>query len=244
MRGGSSKIGCVALVSRRRALSGQGINGGFELEDLEQPPPSLYPNLRPGGGLVGEVVFADPTRNAAVPNLEQLYAEKRAERSDIPAAEHLDSQSRPTMVSTEFWTYPDRTELTAAVFATETDALHSINRSLRRYLDQRYGPTVLIVQSSQPMAELMRKGIPSLRDFPILSVASNKKDNAIPATRLAHYSGEAHNRPHAHHRQLASRSCRVGPLPNVPIGSLGNDSPIFVSNLQFARRLQKADVVL
>ncbi|KAI9356996.1 hypothetical protein DFJ73DRAFT_213314 [Zopfochytrium polystomum] len=262
-------LGCIATVSGNRAKTGRSLSSGFSLLDLNHASIKANPYLAEGDvkyfflfqagrgsrhvyGLfssnlaVCEIAFVDRAKNtSAIPNLSRLYQDRRAERNDLdePASQFM-MPSQQAGGKSDLFTYPAAMDVGSSVFATEAEAISHVNSVLRRYLDQRFGPTMLVVQSSMSLSELQQRGAVAFKDFPMLTAPSHKRDSALPPVG---WQSIAAKRTIGHFLNVNAwlhERIELARYSDIPVGNLEHDYPIFISDLQYARRLHAADYVL
>jgi len=262
------KLGCIASVERDRVRKGKGLDDGFDLDDLKHEPMTrrpycensefhciyLYHCMTESRHVFGiffsaistaHIIAVDSAQSNQIPNVEKLYREHKATRdvafsqpSQTGGADFSDVQSNGNIFK-----YSDSITVEVSVAPTQQDAMRILQRSLSSYQTQRCGPTVLVIQSPLSVQTLSFNA-PSLNEFPIVTLPSNKKDNSLPALdwqriacrrmikRLFHVDGWL-----VHRLQLARYA-------DVPFCNIENDFPVFLSDLAFARRLHKLDMIL
>lgn len=267
-------LGCVASVSKSRAMSGKGLSAGFDLDDLKHVSIEKNPYLKSsevkylylfhaGNGVrhifglfssaqnSARVFFVDPGRNAsAIPNVGRIYEERRQERLDAMGEQTSTQYYQPSTQSSsqgmsEAFSCPEEMDIAASVFSTDVEALVAVNQAIQGYLDGRHGPTVCVVQSPFSLKDLHRKGAHLLSSsFPVLTTSTLKKDNVMPALG---WQVIAARRMVSHLLNLNGwlhERLELARYSDVPIGNLENDYSIFLSDLFFARRLSRNDSVL
>ncbi|KAJ3352743.1 DNA polymerase epsilon catalytic subunit [Entophlyctis luteolus] len=200
------------------------------------------------------VFIVDPARNrSAVPNLSRIYAERRQEKRekdlDMPPTQYLASSqsqpsSKPSPPETVAFEYPEDIETSFSVHGTDSEALSAINQAVFENQNSRYGPTILILQSPKRSNEWKSSGFRLVDDFPRVSVPSHKKDSAFPPLS---WQTQAAKRMMSHFLNLNSflhERIELSRFADIPIGNIENDYPLFLTDVFFARRLTKSDMVL
>ncbi|KAJ3022675.1 UNVERIFIED_CONTAM: DNA polymerase epsilon catalytic subunit [Siphonaria sp. JEL0065] len=202
-----------------------------------------------------QVFFVDAARNrTAVPNLNRVYSDRRAEKEEqeTPSSTQYQnsssqSQSQRVQNSTEgnvAFNYVEEMNVSFSVYGTDAEAVAAVNQAIWEYQNARRGPTMIVLQSPKPTRQLQTNGLGNLKDFPIICIQSHKKDNTFPALG---WQTQASRRMMAHFLNLNSflhERIELSRYADIPIGNIENDYPLFLSDVFFARRLHKADMVL
>jgi DNA polymerase epsilon subunit 1 len=269
---GLINIGCIASVSDKRAKSGRGIDTVFELDELRHMSPSKNPYLKYShlnylylfhAGTRTRQIFAlfstatdkvticfiDPARNRdAIPNFSRLYREKRLDRIDRetlqPTQYQISSQQTQGNSSLKGFTYPEFLEFSTSTHSTDSDGVLTINQAIRDYQDSRRGPTLLIIQSQKTPVNLHSLGISLLADFPYVTTPSHKADHSLPALGWQNHIASRMMSHFFNVNGWLNERIELARYADIPIGNIENDYPIFLADLAFSRRLDRADMVL
>jgi DNA polymerase epsilon subunit 1 len=269
---GLMNLGCAAGVTEARVKSGKGLDSAFHIDDLKHLSTDKVPYLRTNTlkylylfhagrgsrhiyGVFSSVsdkvyvFFVDPARNrGGVPPLSRVYAERRQERldklGDGPTQYHNPATQTQVSPSLEAFTYSEDLGFSFSVHATDAEALIAINQVFREHQEARRGPTMVIVQSPKTPRQLREGGIRLLEDFPTLTTPSHKKDNSFPALGWQQSSAR---RMMAHFLNVngwLNERIEIARYADVPVGNFENDYPLFLTDLLFARRLNRNDMIL
>ncbi|KAI9339371.1 hypothetical protein BDR26DRAFT_919110 [Obelidium mucronatum] len=201
------------------------------------------------------VFFVDAARNrSAIPNLSRIYSDRRAEKEEKDGAnstqyQNSSSQSQSQRVQNSAegnvaFNYTDELNVNFNVYGSDAEAIVAINQAIWDYQNARRGPTIVVIQSPKPTRQLQSSGLGNLKDFPIICIQSHKKDNSFPALG---WQTQATRRMMAHFLNINSflhERIELSRYADIPIGNIENDYPLFLSDVFFARRLHKADMVL
>ncbi|KAJ3067846.1 DNA polymerase epsilon catalytic subunit [Podochytrium sp. JEL0797] len=201
------------------------------------------------------VYVVDAARNrAAIPNLSRIYAELCAERdsqdgvSSTPyqnsSSQSQSQRAQNVAEGNSAFKYSEDMNISFSVHATDSDALSAINQAVWEYQNSRRGPTMVVIQSPKLPRQLQSDGVSNLKDFPIITIQSHKKDNTLPALG---WQTQASRRMMAHFLNFNSilhERIELARYSDIPIGNIEDDFPLFLSDVFFARRLHKADMVL
>nr|ASF90262.1 hypothetical protein SPAR03885 [Bartheletia paradoxa] len=256
---------CVLGSAGQGGLS-KGLDKGFDLQDLERAGHSLtrrkyledkrlqyiylfhamtekrhiFGLFLPTGEVKVYVLDADAGNNRArldalregTPTraLEKLYSDRLAKQKSQP--EERD----------EAFPYPDMIEITTNVYGSEAVALKAIGKDLAVFRTQR-APTMLVVYSPKSQ-QWFDQGTGASSQFPLLMVPANKADNSFPPVA---WQTHASRRMLGHYMRASGYvKERIGLAAyyEVPVCNIEPDAPLFLADIEFARRLVKADMVL
>eukprot|EP01117_Protostelium_nocturnum_P018117 TRINITY_DN7510_c0_g1_i3.p1 TRINITY_DN7510_c0_g1~~TRINITY_DN7510_c0_g1_i3.p1 ORF type:complete len:2083 (+),score=451.15 TRINITY_DN7510_c0_g1_i3:185-6433(+) len=134
-------------------------------------------------------------------------------------------------------------EIEVDLLKNEEEIERRIETVLTVYKEQRWGPTTILLQSARSTFEL-KDYIPSISDFPVITVPFHQQDNRYtPLMWEVPIVNVLMNRFSVlegwYNVQL--EWSRFG---NAPIGNLGQDHPLFFSDLFFARLLKQNNNLL
>ncbi|GAA6015444.1 hypothetical protein JCM8202_002471 [Rhodotorula sphaerocarpa] len=262
LRLGSS---CVPDASRGVTLN-KGLDKHFTLDDLKAPEATLSKrryldrgrNLRyaylyhvndgkkgvfglflPNGA--AKVYVVDRGKAREVQNLDKYYETELAGRRE--AEDERLRQDKSLKREAGAFEYSDRLTMVLAYAASEDVALRAITRDLRKFSETKSAPTMLVAHSPQSRA-FFEERIPTTANFPLVVIPSSRAENVLPAiqwqapacrTMIQHYL-----RASVWIRERVELADRF----DVPVCNLERDVPLFLADLDFARRLHKADCVL
>lgn len=131
-------------------------------------------------------------------------------------------------------------EFASTYHSSDLTALQAVSRELRLYESQSY--TVII--SSMKEQSYFDEHCPKLSRFPVLSMSKSKGPHSLDV--FPWQSNVAHKML-SRYISLGSWMDRMVALAeyyDVPVGHIDGDQPLFLSDLEFARRLISQDCVL
>lgn len=189
-------------------------------------PVHVFGMFLPNGPVKLHVVDPAPRRQA-IPRLPETYVSLLQEQSkQYGASASID--------------YPAVREFVTTYHSNDITALKAISRELGLLENQSY---TLVISSikDQPYFEAY---VPKLNKFPVLSLSQTKAAHTLDAfpwqSSVAHkmlvryiYAGE-----------WLDRMVALAEYYDVPVGNISGDQPLFLSDVDFARRLLKQDMVL
>jgi DNA polymerase epsilon subunit 1 len=246
---------CVPNAARGITIN-KGIDRHFELDDLQRPGHTLsrrryldrgqqmryaylfhtsdtvrhvFGMFLPNGSLKVYVVLRGPKEAQEVPNLTKYYAEQLEKRN---------SEMRPGV-----FVYPEALEVEVIFAKGEPDALKRISKDLNNLASQKSTPSLLVVHSPKPRSYFDER-IPASNLFPFIIIQSSKADNTLPALS---WQAPATRRMIQHYLRSSTwikERIDLADRFDVPVCNLERDVPIFLADIDFARRLSKADLVL
>eukprot|EP00039_Didymoeca_costata_P008145 m.108515 g.108515 ORF g.108515 m.108515 type:complete len:2231 (-) comp13968_c0_seq1:73-6765(-) len=247
-------MGCVTVVNQQaiRDRANGKSNGNFNLSDLDMKTVKECPYLEDGGGVekiflhhnsagnrslfglflpptkTATLCVVDPGRNNQIPNgyIPRVWQE---------SVEAVQSQQM-TMPEKEY-------TFDVEVFQDELGAKRHLKDLLEQYVQQRHGPTVLIIQTPVHIASLSTQ-ISSINEMPVVTAPVNTKDNNYPALDWQRYAVKRLLHQCATMEHWYSIQLQVSRYCNVPVGNLHHDRSVFVSDVMFSRALKKQNHLL
>ena len=132
-------------------------------------------------------------------------------------------------------------EFAVSYHGTAQAGYRALNRELATFAAQRTQPTVLVVFSPRSQPELELRA-PAISDFPVIALPSGRESGSAlmwlnHTTRrmiVAYLSMSARLKEHL---EMARHY-------DVPAGNIEGDAPLFLADIDFARRLAAQDMVL
>jgi DNA polymerase epsilon subunit 1 len=243
-----------ALDKTAKGGLNRGLDAGFDLHELERASTKLsrQPYLNNGRGIrflflyhsthdsreilglfapdtTAKVVSIDGARTRQpIAHLPRFYAERFAK---LPA----DHRKQGVLE------YAADLEFAVSHHGTAQAGYRALNRELATFAAQRTQPTVLVVFSPRSQPELELRA-PAVGDFPVIALPSGKESGSAlmwlnHTTRrmiVAYLSMSARLKEHL---ELARHH-------DVPAGNIEGDAPLFLADIDFARRLVAQDMVL
>lgn len=119
-------------------------------------------------------------------------------------------------------------------------AYRLINRALDDYKRDRRGPTVLVVQSSAPLSEL----ISEMAEFPIIPMVAQSKDNQYPALDWHRFALRRSLTNYLNCNEYLHEQLNLARFAQIPVGNIEGDSKILVCDVQMSRLLKARNAVL
>ncbi|GJJ12948.1 hypothetical protein Clacol_007195 [Clathrus columnatus] len=167
----------------------------------------------------------DPaTRRQPLVQLQELYQEFMKQIGDVPSLIN----------------YPANLDFTTSYHGNDGAALKVISRELTALENRSY---ILLLSSSKNL-EYFEDNIPKLSKFPVFAMPHNRSAHILDA--LPWQMDVA--------KKMLTRYLCVGQwlrvtldqavYYDVPIGHIEGDYPLFMADIEFARRLQKQDILL
>ncbi|GAA6009169.1 hypothetical protein JCM11491_005778 [Sporobolomyces phaffii] len=257
---------CVPDASKGVTLN-RGLDRHFALDDLKRSESSLSRrryldkgrNLRytylfhvtndfrhvfglflPNG--TAKVYVVERGRAREVPNLEKYYADQLVKKRDTEdeRLRQNPSAKRPVGV----FEYNETLSVDVSYPSSEDVALRALSRELNNLASQRSMASLLVVHSPKPRSYFDER-VPGSNQFPLVTIQSSRADNAFPSAIA--WQAPA-SRKMIHHYLHASvwikERIDLADRFDVPVGNLEQDVPFFLADIDFARRLHKADLVL
>jgi DNA polymerase epsilon subunit 1 len=179
-------------------------------------------------------LVVDPFKNDQMPNLNRLYQDRR--QRDI-------GQSDDEILAADFFPYAETFEFNTTHFTSERDALRALQRAISEYQDERRGPTVILTQTPKAMNAFISQ-LRILGDFPVVAVASNRKDNTYPALDWQRVAGRRMLGAFCASREVLYEKLVFSRFSNIPLGNGDADVATYLSDLFFARLLTERDILL
>ncbi|PWW72129.1 DUF1744-domain-containing protein [Tuber magnatum] len=237
----------------QRGVLGKGLDQGFALSSLkskETKSPYLQIGgmdylflyhvvagdrqvfgLFPPGGEAHVIVYNKTREVQGLPNMDKIYAEQFIRRMEAA------NGPRDSMIE-----YPATLHFQTTYVNTKKKLEKGLTELLKKIRSEESKPTTLVIQSPQRRTLVDTMSI--LNEFPILALRSDPSDSNLPplgwqtfvAKRIVtHYL--ASGAWILHLVELA----RYG---RIPLCNLEKDDPTFLIDIDYARRLQKNNVVL
>lgn len=249
-------LSCICSVSNR---SKNGLDEGFDLSDLKQEnmDKALYlegdrslnylylyhatTDTRHLLALFSSVhnrvfvfVVDAPGQKGQMPNMSRVYESVKTEIGKLP-----DSNRR----ANNAWDYFEQLQFDVEYVSNEKAAFKGLAKCLSRYQDERRGATAVILYSPRSKQKLVDSmGI--LSDFPLISMPCSK--SAKPFQTLA-WQTNATKRMLAQFLTVGgwmTEQIALARYADIPVCNIEQDSPLFVTDVLLARRLQRHDMLL
>lgn len=179
------------------------------------------------------VIVVNQTKDSqCLPNLEKLYIELLGRR--LKEDEPLSEES--------IFRYQDKIRFHLNQVLTKRKAYLEFGRIIKKIRSDDSRPTILVLQS--PYRRQLIDNLPSLSDMPILPLKFDMSDINLPPLGWQTFVSK---RLITRYLDLSSKVSHIVELArygDVPLCNLEKDYPCFLIDVAYARRLQKADVVL
>lgn len=244
---------CTVDKSVKGGLN-RGLDRGFDLHDLEKAGTThskrpylnngegirylyLYHSTSSGRHLLG--LFA-PGKSAQVISIDN--ARVRQQITHLPAfyRERFGKQP-PDNDKFGVFGYESELDFQVSHHATEAGGFKALDRALAAFTSQRVQPTMLVIFSGQSQ-QFFEQRSPATLDLPVIMLPSSAETGS-PLMWLNHTSRRMVV-SFLHASALLKHRLEVASHHDVPIGNLTADAPLFLADLDFARRLGAHDVVL
>ncbi|KAL7418809.1 DNA polymerase epsilon catalytic subunit [Cryptotrichosporon argae] len=236
----------TAAALRSTALGGlhRGLDKGFDLADLERPGPSVirHKYLDDGRHLRYHFLYHAATRQRQLiglfePSGFKVYVVANNKDVDKPNVERI-YQSRVASARRGVFGYAADPEVVISTYASEGGAMRQIAKDLTAI---RSGLNVIALCSTFDHSHYQNRHA-VFSDFPLISYRSPRNEAIGPGwlDRMA-------NNMVDRYLQLSSwmqSQIVVAAHYDVPLGNLGSDMPVFLADIEFARRLKAQDMLL
>ncbi|KAG0367489.1 hypothetical protein BC939DRAFT_506368 [Gamsiella multidivaricata] len=249
-------LSCVCSVSNRAK---RGLDEGFELADLKAENMDKMPYLQEDRSLhylylyhattdtrhllalyssvhnrVFVFVVDAPGQKGQMPNMSRTYEAVKAEIEKMPTS---------TRRTNKAWDYFGQLQFDVEYVTNEKAAFKGLVKCLSKYQDERRGPTAVILHSPRPKQKLL-ESMSILAEFPLISMPCSKSTKPFQA--LA-WQTNATKRMLAQFLTVGgwvTEQIALARYADVPLCNIEQDSPIFVTDVLLARRLQRHDMLL
>lgn len=165
-------------------------------------------------------------QNLSVSRLQELYIDLLGKQRDATG-------------SNAAFDYPSTREFTTTYHSKDITALKAINRELSFMEDMSY---TLVISSTKEQA-YFEAHIPRLTKFPVLSMPKTKMAHALDFNWQTHVGPKMLNR-YLRLGQWLGRQISWADYYNVPVGHVDGDQPLFLADINFARRLNEQDMII
>ncbi|KDQ64760.1 hypothetical protein JAAARDRAFT_145864 [Jaapia argillacea MUCL 33604] len=172
--------------------------------------------------------LVDPaTRRQPITRLSELYADLS------------NKHQRNYGVSTSM-SYPPTREFASTYHGNDATALKAVSRELGLLEGQGYTIIISSVKDQHYFDSL----VPKLDKFPVLSMSKAKAPHSLDV-----FPWQSNVAQKLIHRYLSvgvwlDRTISLADYYDIPVGHIDGDLPLFLSDMTFARRLMKEDMVL
>ena len=117
-----------------------------------------------------------------------------------------------------------------------TDALKACNERVATYVRERHGPTLVLVQGIFQPRQWRRK-IPSLQEFPLLTVPYNSQDDMLPAMQWAEFIAKRMIQRYLYLPKWFDNRLQCARFAQIPVCNIGPDARTTMTDVLYARVL-------
>ncbi|GAA5968501.1 hypothetical protein JCM11641_007661 [Rhodosporidiobolus odoratus] len=257
---------CVPDTSRGVTIN-RGLDSYFSLEDLKPSETTLSRrryldrgrNLRytylfhitndfrqvfglflPSGMLKVYVVERGKARD--VQGLDKYYVEQFRRRREAEEERHKADKSAKREAGV--FEYPDKLSVVVAYPTSEDVALRALSRDLKDLANQKGMAALLVIHSPKPRSYFDER-VPACASFPFITIPSSKAENSFPSALSWQLPACRRMVQHFLRASVWIRErIELADRFDVPVCNLERDVPLFLADIDFARRLHKADCAL
>ncbi|GAA5995500.1 DNA polymerase epsilon catalytic subunit [Rhodotorula paludigena] len=177
-----------------------------------------------------------------VQNLDRYYEEQLRKRRDAEDARlKVDKAAKR---ETGAFEYADRMNVVVAYASSVDVALRAISRDLVALSAQKNMASLLVVHSPKSRSYFDER-VPGAANFPLVAIQSSQSDSTFPSA--LQWQVPACRRMVQHFLRASvwiRERIELADRFNVPVCNLERDVPLFLADIDFARRLHKADCAL
>ena len=179
------------------------------------------------------VITVNQSKNSqGLPNLDKLYIELHGRRLEGDEA----------MSEESIFHYQDKIRFHTNQVSTKRKAQLEIGRIIKKIRNDDSRPTILVLQS--PYRRQLVDNTPSLSDLPILPLKFDMSDINLPPLGWQLFVSKRLITRYLDLGFQISHIIQLARYGDVPLCNLERDYPRFLIDVAYARRLQKAEVVL
>ena len=175
-----------------------------------------------------------PGQRGQMPNMSRTYTEVKAEIDRMDA-----TARRPNKA----FDYFEQVQFDIEYATDERSALKGLSKCLSKYQDERRGPTAVILHTPKTRQKML-ESMSILADFPLISMPCSKRSKPFQA--LA-WQTNATKRMLAQFLTVGgwvTEQIALARYSDIPLCNIEQDSPVFVTDIVLARRLQRHDMLL
>lgn len=183
-----------------------------------------------------------------IPSISQIFSfvvDPGMNRDALPQSKRIYNESWEAKFNSSSSTYyPQNVEVKSVVLATEKEAIRSLNKVLQDIRDEGNKPIILGIQSAGGQQHLRSIGLSSVREFPNMHIPFLKGDSLFPAIGWQLFAAKRMMGQFLNLEEFIEERIALCRYADIPLCNIENDYLLFLSDLFFARRLRKADMVL
>ncbi|KAG0251624.1 DNA polymerase epsilon catalytic subunit [Actinomortierella ambigua] len=175
-----------------------------------------------------------PGQKGQMPNLSRTYEAVKAELDKLPASNRRDNK---------VFEYPEHLMFDIEYVTSEKAAFRGIGKSLSKYQDERRGATAVVLHTPLTQQKL-REQIGVLADFPMVSMPTSRRTKPFQALQ---WQSSAAKRMLAQYLTVGgwvTEQLALARYADIPFCNIEQDSPMFITDVLLARRLQRHDMLL
>ncbi|TIB63670.1 hypothetical protein E3P77_03431 [Wallemia ichthyophaga] len=193
----------------------------------------IYSVFSPDGECKIFIVDSSSRTRPQLPNLDKVYGQS-----------YESYLSRKSEENDEAFEYSSEMSFEVTFHGGEQSAVKNMFRYLNTLGGQRKGPTIVVLNSPQSQSYFSQFG-DGLNNYPVIAVPTSRKDLSIDES-LMWLPKISKRMIGMYFRMSAWIHERIGLAKHydVPVGNIERDAPIQLSDISFARRLIKSDILL
>ncbi|KAL9036101.1 MAG: hypothetical protein Q9214_006288, partial [Letrouitia sp. 1 TL-2023] len=179
------------------------------------------------------IIIQSKSKDASgLPHAEKMYSEFRAQRHD-----EIGGNQRHSLIE-----YQDQMLFKSKQVTTQRKAYLELGDIMKKLQADESKPTILVIQSAR--RRLLMQTVPSLHDFPILSLPVESSDSNLPSLNWQPFVAKLVIKRYLALESWISHLIELARYGDIPLCNLEKSDPGFLIDIAYARRLQKSDVVL
>ncbi|WVQ80319.1 DNA polymerase epsilon catalytic subunit A [Cryptococcus sp. DSM 104549] len=225
----------------------RGLEKGFDLADLEKPGTSVlrHKYLDEGRGIRYHFLYHATIASRHIIGLFSPNAPAKIyivhnvrERQQLPDPTKFYSERVARVERGGAFTYPEALEFNASYHSSEGAALRALSKDM---LGIKHGSNVVALCSPLEHAYYQARAA-VFNEFPFITFKTGK-DEGTSLSWLLHAS----RRMVGQYLKLSAwikEQIGIAAHYDVPVGNLGADSPVFLADIEFARRLKQQDMLI
>ena len=256
------KLGTTCVPAAGQTLS-KGLDKGFELDDLNRPGASLAKQRYLDHGRRLRYVYlyhaTSDTRHLICLVLPsgraRIFVVERGTNRDMPNIERYYAEQLEQVVAKGIagddiksgrgvFDYPTALKVEVSFHTAEDVAFRAASRELVSLAGQKLGPTLLVAYSPRNRSFFEDRMAAATAQFPFVMIYARSSDNAFGALG---WRTPASKRMVQHYLRISAHmrnQIQIADRFDVPVCNLEQDEALFCADLDFARRLTKADMLL
>ncbi|KAK4057447.1 DNA polymerase epsilon catalytic subunit [Microbotryomycetes sp. JL221] len=188
-----------------------------------------------------KVYVVERGRLREVPDLEKYYSEQLRRRRDLE-----DERWRQHKIPKDkgVFEYSDSIKVEVAYPTGEDQALRQLSRDLTALAANKLSSSSLLVIYSPKSRSWFDEKVPGTNQLPFITIQSTRADNSFPALAWQAPSTKRMIQHYLRSSVWIRERIELADRFEVPICNLERDVPMFLADVDFARRLTSAGLVL